>query len=361
MSRKKRLFCAIPHSPAFDSCFPLLERLQERGVVEPFILLGPRLRQVEPRAEVAIQAARVPYVAASLLRLEVLAALDILRADAVLTHSDPLAYGGKFRPRDSVVLRTSKPTIFVQHGMVQAGLHYAGAKKQWQFHAGLMLIWAPLSNPTAEFFSPEVTDRLRVSGLIKTNRLAQSAGHAELAREFAPWRQRLLICHNYGFEQLLYPLTAQRAAFAEWSRIADARPDTLFVLRAHRGKRHPDTQAMVEDLTRNRPNILVSERHVGLMRMATINDVMAVVDRVITHPSTVVLDAIYDGKPVAVFDAPQPDLACLPRAGTAEEIAAFLDDPTPTHHAAPIRRLYGEISSNLDVAADAVEKHLQGL
>jgi len=356
MSRKKRLFCAIPHSPAFDSCFPLLERLQARGRIEPKILLGPRLRQVEPRAEAAIRASGVPYVAASLMRLEVLAAFDILRADAVLTHSDPLAYGGKFRPRDSVTLRSRKPTVFVQHGMVQAGLHHAWTKPRWQFHAGLMLIWAPLPDPHASFLAPDVAERLRVTGLIKTNRLGPSPGHAALARELADWRQRLLICHNYGFESALYPVEAQRRAFAEWARIAEARPDTLFILRSHRGKRHPENEALVEALLRGRRNILLSERHAGLMRMATINDIMAVVDRVITHPSTVVLDAIYDDKPVGVFDAHQPELASLPRTETAEEIAAFLDDPRPEQGAAALRQRYGEISQNLDVAAAAVEE-----
>jgi hypothetical protein len=361
MSRKPRLFCALPHSPAFDSCFPLLERLHQRGRIAPRVLLGPRLRQVEPRAEAALQAAGLDYRAVSLVRLEVLSALDVLRADAVLTHSDPLAYGGKFRPRDSVTLRSNKPTVFVQHGMVQAGLHYAWKKPLWRFHAGLMLIWVPLADPHAPFLAPDVAGRLCVTGLIKTNRLARSASHAALAAELAPWRQRLLICHNYGFETALYPLAAQRRAFSEWARIADARPDTLFILRGHRGKRHPDTQAMVDDLMRGRANILMSERHAGLMRMATINDVMAVVDLVITHPSTVVLDAIYDGKPVGVFDSTQLELACLPRCATADEIAAFLDDPDPLRHAAPLRRLYGEISHNLDVAAETVEKHLEGL
>lgn len=361
MSRKKRLLCVIPHSPAFDSCFPLLERLQERGRVSPFLMLGPRLRQIEPRAEVAVRAAGVPYVAASLLRLEVLAAWDILRSDAVLTHSDPLAYGGKFRPRDSVTIRARKPTVFVQHGMVQAGLHYAWNKPLWTFHAGLLLLWKPLADPLPAFLEPGLDRHVQVTGLIKTNRLARSASHDTLAAELSGWRQRLLICHNYGFESTLYPVEAQARAFAEWGRLADARPDTLIVLRSHRGKRHPGNEAMVAELTRGRPNILLSERHAGLMRMATINDVMAVVDRVITHPSTVVLDAVYDGKPVGVFDASQPELACLPRTETAAEIAAFLDDPDPLRHAAPIRATYGEISDNLDVAAEAVEKHLEAL
>jgi hypothetical protein len=361
MSRKRRLVCAIPHSPAFDSCFPLLERLQARGRVAPFILLGPRLRQVEPRAERAVREAGVPYVAASVFRLEVLAALDILQSDAVLTHSDPLAYGGKFRPRDTITLRARKPTIFVQHGMVQAGLHEPWIKPHWRFHAGLMLVWKALPDPLPDFLSPDIAPRLKVTGLIKANRLALSPSHHAVAREMSAWRQRLLICHNYGFESSRYPAEAQRRAFAEWAALADARPDTLIVLRSHRGKRHPENEAMVANLTRGRPNILLSERHDGLMRMATINDVMAVVDRVISHPSTVVLDAVYDGKPIGVFDAHQPELACLPRTETAAEIAAFLDDPHPLRRAAPIRAAYGEISDNLDVAAEAVEKHLEGL
>jgi hypothetical protein len=358
MSRKKTLLCVIPHSPAFDSCFPVMERLQERGVIEPRILLGPRLRKVEPRAEAAVKAAGVSYVAASLMRLEVLAAFDILRADAILTHSDPSAYGGKFRPRDSVTLRAKKPTVFVQHGMVQAGLHYAGAKPVWDFHAQLMLTWTPLPDPHAAFFEPNIADRVRVTGLIKTNRLAVPADIAELDRELGKWRQRLLICHNFGFESPLYPVSAQRVAFAEWATLADARPDTLFILRSHRGKSHPENAAMVEELTKNRPNIVLSERHAGLMRMATINDVLAVVDRVITHPSTVVLDAVYSDKPVGVFNATQDELACLPHTETAGQIGDFLDEPETLQHAAPIRARYGDISDNLDIAAQEVENHL---
>lgn len=361
MTRKKRLFCALPHSPAFDSSFPLLERLQERGRVEPFVLLGPRLRQVEPRAEEVLKASGIRYVAASLLRLELTSAIDILRSDAVLTHSDPLAYGGKFRPRDSVTIRLGKPTIFVQHGMVQAGLHFAWVKPLWQFHAGLLLLWRSLPDPLPGFLASDLAERIQVTGLIKANRLKPSPSHAELARELSPWRKRLLICHNYGFENASYPVESQRAAFAEWARIADARPDTLFVLRSHRGRRHPENEALVADLTRNRPNILLSERHAGLMRMASINDVVAVVDQVITHPSSVVLDAIYDGKPVGVYNAHQPELACLPQTDTAEQIAAFLDDPDPYRHTAPIRAVYGEISRNLDIASEAVEKHLDRL
>ena len=360
MTVKKRIFCAIPHSPAFDSCFPLLERLQQRGRVEPDVLLGPRLRKVEPRVEIALRSAGVKYKSVSLLRLEFLSAIDIFRADAILTHSDPRAYGGKFRLRDSVTLGLKKPTVFVQHGMVQAGLHYGGSKPVWDFHADLILTWTPLPDPHAAFFGKDVADRIHVTGLIKTNRLACSEVFSDLYSELSHWHQRLLICHNFGFESPLYPISAHRKAFAEWAKVADARPDTLFILRSHRGKSHPDNTKLVENLVQGRPNILLSERHTGLMRMATINDVLTVVDKVITHPSTVVLDAIYDGKPVGVFNSNYQELSCLPQTETAEEIVAFLDDPYAFRHTAPIRTLYGEISENLDIAAEQVESHLLG-
>jgi len=357
----KRLLCVIPHSPAFDSCFPLLARLEARGQVKPVILLGPRFRQVEPRAEAAIRAEGLEFVRASFLRQELTSLVDILRADAVLTHSDPRAYGGKFRPRDTMLTTLQKPLIFVQHGMVQMGLHYAGTKPHWDFHAGLMLIWTPLLEPDVPFLDPLIADRLVVTGLIKTNVLGPSPHREALDEALGHWRQRILICHNYGFESLLYPLDKQREAFAQWAQLAEARPDTLFILRGHRGRRHSENTLLEEDLIARRPNIILSDRHAGLMRMATINDVLSVVNRVITHPSTVVLDAVYEDKPLAVFDAKHPHLASLPRAGTTAEIGAFLDDPDALRAAAPLRELYGEISRNLDIASEAVEKYLARL
>lgn len=356
--KKPVLLCVIPHAPAFDSCFPLICRLQNRGRVATRTLVGQRLCRIEPRVLEAITASGVPHVVASVPRLELASAIDILSARAVLTHSDPLAYGGKFRPRDWVTLRARKPVVFVQHGMLQAGLHLAGDKPLWDFHAGLMLLWRPLPNPEAAFFARPVADRVRVTGMIKQDLRAPSPRHAEVAASLAAWRQRVLICHNFGFEESRYPRDAARRAFAVWSALAAARPDTAFLIRAHRGKKHPDFESDIAALCALHPNIQRSERHHGLMQMATIRDVLCLVDRVITHPSSVVLDAVYNETPVAVFGGTLPELASLPRADTAEEIARFLDDPAAMGGAAGLRSLYGDIDSNLDLAAEAVERFL---
>ena len=143
-----------------------------------------------------MRAAGVPYVAVSFLRLEVFSVLEIVRTDALLTHSDPRAYGGKFRLRDFSVLGLNKPTVFVQHGMVQAGLHYAGPKPVWNFHANLILTWTPVPNPHATFFGSDISNRFRVTGLLKTNRLSPATTQHNLDQELGQWYQRLLICHN---------------------------------------------------------------------------------------------------------------------------------------------------------------------
>lgn len=47
-SGKKKLLCYIIHAPLFESCFPLLERLNERGKIEVDLVIGARLPRTDP-------------------------------------------------------------------------------------------------------------------------------------------------------------------------------------------------------------------------------------------------------------------------------------------------------------------------
>ena len=354
------LLTIIPHSPAFDSCFPLIERLHRRGRIATRTLVGPRLRQVEPRVEQAFARAGVPMQAAGWLRSELFCLPDILRATAVLTHSDPVAYGKPLRPRDAYLTRFDRPVIMVQHGMTQAGLHRPLGARRFDFFARKLLLWQPIGAP--DFITRPITERSHVTGLIKVNRLGPHPGLDGLRRSLAGWRQTVLICHNFGFEGTLFSDQDRQRNFAIWAQLFDRRPDTLFLLRGHRGKRHSATEADIAALCEGRANVLRSERHDGLMRMATIHDVMAVCDRVITHPSTVVLDAIYDGLPVGVFDAAAfPEVAALPQLDSLAEFERFLDNPDGLAANLPLRRAYGEPDANLDLAAGILEDWLESL
>jgi hypothetical protein len=359
---RKRLTAFLPHSPAFDSTFPLLERLHLRGKVEVVAVVGPRLCKVEPRAIDACQNAGLPFLKAGILRLEVLSLVDILRSDAILTHSDPIAYSaGKIRPRDAYTVRSRTPVIFVQHGMVQAGLHYPAGTPQWRFYAEQMLVWKPLPQDARSFIRTPLENRVYVTGLLKCNRLGPAPLAAQLRASFAHYRQRVLICHNYGFERMLYSQEAQNRMFDIWFEAMQQRGDTLFILRSHRGRKHRAFESRMNALRRGCPNVVLSDRHSGLMRMATIHDVMSIVDRVVSHPSTVVLDAVYDEKSVAVFDSKEDELSDLHQVGDLDSFLEFLDGPHDTSRSRSLRDIYGEVDRNLDVAAEQVERYLDAL
>ena len=124
--KRKNVLLIVPHMPAFDSCIPLMIRLHKRGNVDVKIIVSQRLIKIDARVEQTLKASGVPYVVKSLFGVELFSWLQIARTDCILTHSDPIAFGGKFRPRDYFIKMFKKNVIFIQHGMVQQGLHTQG-------------------------------------------------------------------------------------------------------------------------------------------------------------------------------------------------------------------------------------------
>jgi CDP-glycerol glycerophosphotransferase (TagB/SpsB family) len=147
-------------------------------------------------------------------------------------------------------------------------------------------------------------------------------------------------------------------ALKVWKAAAQSRPDIAFILRSHRGKRRSDIEQKIAKVCEECPNIIRSERHYGIMAMATINDVMALVDCVISHPSTTILDAVYEGKPVAVMNSFQRIFECLPNVDTLDNFTKFIEDDSPHTPYITLRKTYGNLSDNLDIAASIVEQQM---
>ena len=93
---RKNVLLIVPHMPAFDSCIPLMIRLHKRGNVDVKIIVSQRLIKIDARVEQTLKASGIPYVVKSLFGVELFSWLQIARTDCILTHSDPIAYGGKF-------------------------------------------------------------------------------------------------------------------------------------------------------------------------------------------------------------------------------------------------------------------------
>ena len=139
--KRKNILLIVPHMPAFDSCMPLMIRLHQRGKVDVKIIINHRLIKIDARLEHTLKASGVPYEVKSLLRIELFSWLQIARSDFMLTHSDPVAYGGKFRPRDHFMKILKKNVVFIQHGMVQQGLQTKGVLRDvWDYYSQTLLI-----------------------------------------------------------------------------------------------------------------------------------------------------------------------------------------------------------------------------
>ena len=170
---RKNILLIVPHMPAFDSCVPLMIHLHKRGKVDVKIIINHRLIKIDPRIKQILEASGVTYVVKSLLQIEIFSWLQIARSDFILTHSDPIAYGGKFRPRDTFIKRLKKNVVFIQHGMVQQGLQTKGELRDvsdyysqtlliWE---NSLLIWENLPNKATNFRAPNVADRMDVTGI----------------------------------------------------------------------------------------------------------------------------------------------------------------------------------------------------
>lgn len=356
---RKNVLLIVPHMPAFDSCIPLMIRLHKRGNVDVKIIVSQRLIKIDARVEQTLKASGVPYVVKSLFGVELFSWLQIARTDCILTHSDPIAFGGKFRPRDYFIKMFKKNVIFIQHGMVQQGLHTQGVLRDvWDYYSQTLLIWADLPNTARGFLAPGVADRLHVTGITKTNLLDAWPNHDKLAAELSNYSRRVLICYNFGFESERYSDQMFENALKVWKAAAQSRPDIALILRSHRGKRHSDIEQKIAKVCKECPNIIRSERHYGIMAMATINDVMALVDCVISHPSTTILDAVYEGKPVAVMNSFQRIFECLPNVDTLDNFTEFIENDNPQTGHVTLRKTYGNLSDNLDKAAMIVEQEM---
>jgi len=355
----KEILGILPHMPAFDSCFPLLDRLARRGNLRVSVITGPRIRATEPRVVAVADASPVAVQHRSLLGTELWSLADMARADAVLTHADPRAYFKAGRPRDIFARLSGKRTVFVQHGLVQYRLNYAqDGDAPTRYQARLMLVWRDLTADERAVIAG--TPDIRTVGLVKRNLLPPRPVPPELAQRIAAARKVVLVCHNYGHDHLLYDDAQRDRAFGLLRATMQARPDVLFIIRAHRGRKLPAHQGAVSALVAGLPNVVLSDRHEGYLKFAGIDDVLAISDRVLTHPSTVVLDALSQGKPVAVLDNHRPDLAFLPEIASHGDMAAWLDGGADAPALAEFTRRYGHVDANLDRAAEAVETHLYG-
>ncbi len=344
--------------PEVENLYPLLNLLQKRGNIHVHALISRRVMGREPRLREAFTAGLKP-IPATTWRMKRFTTRDMTRADAVIGLSDPAHDRSAKHKRSTRVLAANLPAIFLQHGALQMGVNVPWPDTPpMDYAAQRLLLWAPAKGE-AETLTPETLSRATTTGFTKSPILPPRPITAPLRDWMARHQRRLLICQSFRWSGGRFGADDMRNFYDMLAGFLTDHPDTGVILRPHRGKVRREHAQMDADLERKHSNLIVSREKSGLLKRASILDTLALVDAMVTPESTTVLDAIYAGKPVALTDSAPRLFTDLPRITGAESLSAFAQNPDIASPACTeIRAHYGEVQTNLQTAAKAVEAAL---
>ncbi|MFV2034200.1 MAG: hypothetical protein ACC631_03650, partial [Halocynthiibacter sp.] len=233
---KKRLLCYVTHSPLFESCFPVLERLHRRGRIEVDLVLARRLLKTDPGLRDVFASTGLRPRLQSRARIELLSFSEMKRADAVLVHTDPYGNRKNSRLRDRFLPASRTPAIFVQHGLTQGGVNWEWQTLGHHWYADLLLWWESFDPEKSGFIKDDIRARVRRVGFIKKSFIAPRGFAPPLAGFLSQFRTRLLVCTCFPGQEFRFSDQNLKAAYEMFARFCRQNPDVLLLLRPHRGK-----------------------------------------------------------------------------------------------------------------------------
>jgi len=341
--------------------YPLLARLHQRSRVEVRVLAKPSHVRRNSRFALTFEQLGLVPKSAGFLRMRFFYKFDIGGCDAFLTMADPLHDESSRGRRSEYLAKIGKPTVFMQHGALQVNVNYPNSGQRLDYHSILVLLWQK-GLFEEKVLSDSVLHRSRQVGFTKTR--VQSP--LPLAREVQEWRQchshSLLICHSFRWGGGRHGANELARFHESLDVLLSSRRELGVLLRPHRGRGRGEPANLATILEQRHPNLIVSREREGPLKGASIHDCIELCDGVVAPASTVVLDAAYAGKPVALFEDPHRFFPELPTLQSVDELSAFASDPMAHLAAAEaVRRRYGDVHDNIEAAAEAVEDALVGI
>jgi hypothetical protein len=353
----RRLGVFLNGLPDFEVLFPTLAALARRPEIVLRVYATLSLMRAEPRVRrLLADAGIVPVVRPNrLMKLAPWYRRALRDLDAALVLSDPLNDRTGHARRTEAMAAMGLPTIYLQHGVIQTDLTYRAHDRPVPFHSDLIFLFEPVDDQAA-VFATGVKDRMVVGGFCKSALLPQRRPPASAMARLSQYRQRVLFCHSFRWDGR-YSDAQVEGFYGMIDRFCRAHPDIAVIIRAHRGKRRGAHGDHDRRLARAVPNVFFSFQHTGELRGLTMTDAVALCDRVVSTASTALLDALYLGRPTAVYLNDSDKFAPLPQVSDADSLAAFADLGWTEGMQAVIER-YGDPVANADSIAARIADHL---
>jgi len=300
----------------------VLTALKARGEARLRLALSEYLLAESPRIASALAAHGLDFTTHPREAIRSGAEPSLTGVDGVLSGADTNTRAHK---AGHTLLGRAKaqglPTFTLQHGLENIGLTYKDHLhgEEIRFAAGAIFIWGAPEGLAS--WVPEET-RAKIVPVGSPKAAPRPAAALDLRQ--GHWSRVVGVFENLHWHRFS-ELYLERA-LEDLDAVAEARPDTLFLVKPHHAgrwlARNPGRLAQ-------RPNLVVVDPTDSAWEPHTAPDLIASVDAVLTTPSTVALDAARTGRPVAVlgYDLELPLYEPLPIVRGMAEFDAFLEMP----------------------------------
>ena len=318
----RTLLALIDIHQDLDVLLPVLLALKARGEVKLQLVLSEYLLAESPRIAAALAKHGLEFVAHPREAMREGSAPPLAGVHGVLSGADTNTRAHKAGHTLAGRARAlGLPSFTLQHGLENIGLTYKDHLhgEEIRFASDTVFTWGAPEG-LASWVPAETRAKVVPVGSPK----APPAPAAAPPLRLGQWERTIGVFENlhwHRFSDLYLERCLEDLAAA-----ALARPDTLFLIKPHHAGRWLSRRP---ERLKPFPNLLVIDPTDSAWEPHTAPALMAKVERVLTTPSTVALDAARTGRPVAVlgYDLELPLYQPLPIVRRLEDLDGFLDAP----------------------------------
>ena len=318
----RTLLALIDIHQDLDVLLPVLLALKARGEAKVSLVVSEYLVADSPRIAAALGEHGLAFTSHAREAIRDGSLPDLAGVDGVLSGADTNTRAHKAgHTLASRARALGLPSFTLQHGLENIGLTYKDHLhgEEIRFASDTVFTWGEREG-LAPWAAPETRAKVVAVGSPKATPPPAAAPDLRLGH----WARIVGVFENlhwHRFSELYLERCLEDLAAA-----AAARPDTLFLVKPHHAGRWLSRRP---DRLRPLPNLLVIDPTDSAWEPHTAPALIAGVERVLTTPSTVALDAARTGRPVAVlgYDLDLPLYQPLAVVRRLEDLDAFLDAP----------------------------------
>ena len=360
--RKPTLGAYFTSPTEFETFHGILSRINQRSRLDVRILTYRKFLRSRPDCIEFVKNAGLDIDIRQKLLHRLIPMPWLKQVDALLVTGDPA--WNKHKPlqhwiRTKYIRSSRLPTIYFQHGIVQLGINAKDNTLQIpiEFHSELIFFFEELAENCSMFSDASIL-RIHRSGFIKKLYVSQRA--SSIAEQFSKYQMNLLFAHSFRthhntqIEMLSY--------FRMLKEFALAHPRFAIILRPHRGVSKKWHAKFDNELNRDCPNVFFASRRNKYLADASMADLLAVTDILVSTPSTAVMEALYFGIPVAITLNNAKQFQGLPQVNDIDSLTDFVRDPSIfQNNYDDIRQKFGDLDQNIDNACEKIESYLLNL